>query len=156
MQYLSKTLAALAVVSSTLGGPFTAGAQEAPHAHHHGSPAGLDDTERAYLAETEAAMAKMMSDMESQPTGDVDRDFVAMMLPHHQGAIEMAVAVLRHGKNERLKRIAQEIIVEQQQEISAMKIAIGEPLSPSAPVPTQQSKDPSTSGMAAGTPMQKQ
>ena len=77
-------------------------------------------------------MAKMMAAMTVDPTGDVDRDFVAMMVPHHQGAIDMAVALLRYGRNERLKRLAQEIIVTQQQEIAAMRLAIGEPLPPSA------------------------
>ena len=63
-------------------------------------------------------------------------DFAAMMIPHHQGAIDMAVAELRHGHNERLKRIAQEIIVDQQQEIAAMRLALGQKLPPSAPAPT--------------------
>ncbi|MEZ5832509.1 MAG: DUF305 domain-containing protein, partial [Dongiaceae bacterium] len=71
------------------------------------------------------------------PTGDVDRDFVMMMVPHHQGAIDMAMAELRYGTNEQLKRLAQEIIVTQQQEIAAMQLAIGAPLPPSAPAPTQ-------------------
>ncbi|WP_208247765.1 DUF305 domain-containing protein (plasmid) [Rhizobium sp. T1470] len=106
-----------------------------PSEHFHAAegPSG----ESAYLAENDAAMDKMMRDMEVQPTGDVDRDFVAMMTPHHQGAIEMAMAVLKYGKNEQLKRIAQEIIVDQQQEIAAMKLALGDPLPPSAPAPTQ-------------------
>lgn len=76
-----------------------------------------------------------MAAMDVQPTGDVDWDFVAMMAPHHQGAIDMAQAVLRHGKNERIRRLAQEIIVTQQQEIAAMQLAIGAPLP--APSPTQ-------------------
>ena len=92
--------------------------------------------EAAFLAENDAAMTKMMKDMDVQPTGDIDRDFVAMMTPHHQGAIEMAQAVLRHGKNEQLRRIAQEIIVDQQQEIAAMQLALGQPAPPSAPAPT--------------------
>ncbi|MBB3347276.1 MULTISPECIES: DUF305 domain-containing protein [unclassified Sphingomonas] len=84
-----------------------------------------------------AAMDRMMKAMMVPPSGDVDADFVTMMLPHHQGAIDMAVAELRHGKNEQLKRIAQEIIVDQQQEIAAMQLAMGRPLPPSRPVPTQ-------------------
>ena len=96
-----------------------------------------DGPEAAYLAENNAAMDKMMADMEVKPSGDVDRDFVAMMTPHHQGAIDMAIAVLKYGKNEQLKRIAQEIIVDQQQEIAAMKLAIGDALPPSTPAPTQ-------------------
>ena len=72
-----------------------------------------------------------------KPTGDVDHDFVEMMVPHHQGAIDMARAVLRYGHNEQLRRLAQEIIVTQQQEIAAMRLALGEPLPPSVPAPTQ-------------------
>jgi len=70
-------------------------------------------------------MTKMMNDMEIKPSGYIDRDFVAMMSPQHQGAIDMAIAELRYGKNEQLRRIAQEIIVDQMQEIAAMKLAIG-------------------------------
>jgi len=83
------------------------------------------------------AMDRMMAGMHVTPTGNVDRDFAVMMIPHHQGAIDMAVAELRYGKDTQLKRIAQEIIIDQQQEIAAMKLAIGDPLPPSAPAPTQ-------------------
>jgi hypothetical protein len=50
----------------------------------------------------------------------------------------MAQAELRYGHNEQLRRIAQEIIVEQQQEIIAMHLALGQPLPPPAPAPDQQ------------------
>jgi hypothetical protein len=93
--------------------------------------------EAPFLAENNAAMDKMMADMAVKPTGDVDVDFAAMMIPHHQGAIDMALAQLRYGKNEQLRRIAQEIIVEQQQEIIAMRLALGQTLPPSAPAQTQ-------------------
>ncbi len=93
--------------------------------------------ESPFLAENGAAMTKMMNGMEVTPTGDVDADFVAMMVPHHQGAIEMARAVLRYGRNAQIKRLAQEIIVTQQQEIAVMRLAVGEPLPPSVPSPTQ-------------------
>jgi hypothetical protein len=56
-----------------------------------------------------------------------------MMVPHHQEAIDMAVAVLRDGKNGRLRRLAQEIIVTQRQEIAPMRLALGEPLPPTSP-----------------------
>jgi len=93
--------------------------------------------EAAFLKENEAAMDKMMAAMAVKPTGDVDRDFIAMMTPHHQGAIDMAVIELRYGKNETLRRIAQEIIVDQMQEIDAMKLAIGDKVTASMPAPTQ-------------------
>ena len=79
----------------------------------------------------------MMIDMGIKPSGDVDTDFVAMMAPHHQGAIEMARAELRYGHNEPLRRMAQEIIVTQLQEIAAMRLALGQPLPPSVPSPDQ-------------------
>jgi hypothetical protein len=93
--------------------------------------------EPPFLAENDAAMTKMMNDMVVKPTGDVDVDFVAMMVPHHQGAIDMALAVLRYGRNSQIRRLAQEIIVTQQQEIAAMRLAVNEPLPPSFASPTQ-------------------
>ena len=84
--------------------------------------------EAPYLVENVAAMAKMMIDIGIQPSSDVDADFVAMMVPHHQGAIEMARAELRCGRNEQFKRMAQEIIVTQLQEIAAMHLVLGQPL----------------------------
>jgi hypothetical protein len=93
--------------------------------------------EAAFLAENDRAMSKMMAGMTVKPSGDIDRDFTAMMIPHHQGAIDMAQAELRYGKNEQLRRIAQEIIVDQLQEIAAMHLALGDPLPPSAAAPTQ-------------------
>jgi hypothetical protein len=95
--------------------------------------------EMPFLTDNVAAMTKMMVDMGINPSGDVDRDFVAMMVPHHQGAIEMAQAELRYGHSETLRRMAQEIIVTQQQEIAAMRLALGQPLPPSAPALNQQS-----------------
>jgi hypothetical protein len=82
--------------------------------------------EAPFLAENDAAMSKMMKGMQIAPSGDVDKDFVAMMAAHHQGAIDMAQALLRYGRNEQLRRIAHEIIVTQQQEIPAMWLAIGQ------------------------------
>jgi hypothetical protein len=82
-------------------------------------------------------MRKMMNGMVVKATGDVDADFVAMMVPHHQGAIEMAVAVLRYGRNAQVRRLAQEIIVTQQEEIAAMRVAVGQPLPTSVPAPTE-------------------
>jgi uncharacterized protein (DUF305 family) len=124
----------------------TTAAQEraaTPAAQHHTNTgsraprATADNNEADFIAANDAAMNKMMADMTVAPTGDIDRDFVAMMVPHHQGAIDMALIILRFGKSEQLKRLAQEIIVTQQQEIAAMKLAIGEPLPLSLPTPTQ-------------------
>jgi len=72
------------------------------------------------------AMARMHAGMHVPYSGDADRDFARMMIPHHQGAIDMALAELRYGKDERLRRLAQEIIVAQKQEIDVMRLVLGE------------------------------
>jgi len=81
----------------------------------------------SFRGENDTAMRRMMSAMTITSSGDPDRDFVAMMVPHHQAAIEMARAELRYGHNELLRRIAQEIIVGQSQEIIAMRLVLGQP-----------------------------
>jgi hypothetical protein len=88
--------------------------------------------EAQFLAENVSAMNKMMIDMGIRPSGDIDADFAALMTPHHQGAIEMAQTELRYGRNEQLRRMAQEIIVTQQQEIAAVRLALGQPPTASA------------------------
>jgi uncharacterized protein (DUF305 family) len=82
--------------------------------------------ERPFLSENDAAMKKMMADMMIKPSGDVDRDFVEMMVPHHQGAVDMARAELKYGHNEQLRRLAQQIVATQEHEISVMRLALGD------------------------------
>jgi len=119
--------------------------------------------ETPFLTENETAMSQMMDKMDIKPSGNVDRDFVGMMEPHHQGAIDMAQAELRYGHNEQLRRIAQEIIVEQQQEIVAMRLALGLSLPPSTAAPDQPGNlgaspqprvDQSTTALAGKNPPQ--
>lgn len=88
-----------------------------------------------FVARVTTAMSAMMEGMTTKPTGDTDRDFVAWMVPHHQGAIDMAQAELLYGRNVKLRRIAQEIIVTQQQEIAAMRLAVGQALARPTVVP---------------------
>jgi Domain of unknown function (DUF305) len=105
------------------------------------SIAGAPD-ESAFLAENDAAMKRMMVDMAIKPSGDADRDFAAMMIAHHQGAIAMAQAQLRYGRNEQLRRLAQAIIVSQSEEIAVMRLAVAELAVPSAASPTESSRAP--------------
>ena len=102
----------------------------AQDAHHHSGTTDVASTRfspeaAAFLAENDEAMERMMEAMHVAPTGDIDKDFVTMMIPHHQGAIDMARAVLRSSRNEAVRRLAQEIIVTQEGEIGAMRLAIG-------------------------------
>jgi hypothetical protein len=112
-------------------------------------PGGSD--EATFLSENEAAMNRMMAGMTVRP-GDVDRDFVAMMVAHHQGAIDMAQAVLRYGRNEQIRRLAKRIVVAQRQEIAAMRLAVGEKQFPSAASPAQPGLTP-TPGSMSPAPM---
>ena len=70
-----------------------------------------------------------MREMQTSASGNADNDFVTQMVAHHQGAIDMALAMLRNGSNQKLIRLANEIIVTQREEITAMQLAIAEPKS---------------------------
>ncbi len=67
------------------------------------------------------ANAKMHRDMEIRFSGDVDADFVRSMIPHHQGAIDMAKVALQHGQDDQTKRWATDVIREQEREIAEMQ-----------------------------------
>lgn len=73
-----------------------------------------------------ASMTRMHGAMAVPPSGDPDRDFAAMMIPHHQGAIDMAKVELAHGRDPVLRRLAQGILVEQAQEIDVMHRALAD------------------------------
>ena len=115
MKLLSCVVACAALVSSL------AWAQtKDPHAGHAmpaaTAPAGASPSNAAY----EAANAKMHKDMGVALTGDADVDFLAGMVPHHQGAIDMAEVVLKYGKDPKVKKLAQNVIRAQKQEIAMM------------------------------------
>jgi uncharacterized protein (DUF305 family) len=69
----------------------------------------------------ERAMQHMQQGMSGGMSGDPDVDFARMMIPHHQGAIDMARAQLEHGKDPQLRQMAQEIIEDQEREIATLK-----------------------------------
>ena len=104
----------------------TALAQTAsPHAGHNmaaPSSKGAPASNAAY----EKANAKMHKDMAVPLTGDADVDFLAGMIPHHQGAIDMAQVVLKHGKDPKVRKLAQEIIEAQKKEIAMMQVWLAE------------------------------
>jgi uncharacterized protein (DUF305 family) len=75
-----------------------------------------------FSAQMAAGMDKMMRDMHAaHPTGDPDIDFLAMMIPHHEGAVEMARLALVHGRDPATRRLAEDIITSQSVEIQGMK-----------------------------------
>jgi len=100
----------------------------AVHGHGHAMASAADPAASGFQSEMAAVTARMHDAMAVAPSGDVDRDFIRMMIPHHQGAIDMARVLLTHGHDERLKRLAQSIIVEQGQEIAYMRTLLAAPL----------------------------
>lgn len=73
----------------------------------------------------EAAMSKMHKDMGITYSGDPDIDFVRGMIPHHQGAIDMAQVDLQHGKSPEMRKIAEAIIKAQEEEIAQFNSWLG-------------------------------
>ena len=102
----------------------------------------------AFAAEVQQCMTLMHHRMEAAlaaPRG-ADAAFAMAMIAHHQGAIDMAVAEIRFGQNEQLRRLAQEIVVTQQQEIQVMRSTIEAPTAQAASMISARHDEPITQG----------
>jgi uncharacterized protein (DUF305 family) len=76
----------------------------------------------AYMTEMNSGMTKMNHDMAAAPmNGNPDHDFVTMMIPHHQGAVDMAKVELKYGHDPKMRKLAKEIIAAQDKEIAFME-----------------------------------
>ena len=74
-----------------------------------------------FQRDMDAGMARMMQDMHAAPpSGNVDADFLAMMIPHHAGAVDMARLLLQHGQDPATRQMAEDIIAGQTTEIESM------------------------------------
>lgn len=125
ISFIRKMLVALTMVFliSTLP---VALAQGRTTTHRVGAVMASSDDQEFGL-DSALAMSKMSLEMPVESTGDVDRDFVSMMIPHAQGAIDVARAELKYGHSEDLRRLARSLIAERESEISDMRIGIGVP-----------------------------
>lgn len=107
-----------------LAGVLLSAGSLAGHAQMHGGHVGHGAAASTATPATkafEAANAKMHADMAIKYSGDPDVDFVKSMIPHHQGAIEMAKVQLQFGKDPENRKLAEAIIAAQQREIAEMK-----------------------------------
>lgn len=100
---------------------FSANAQTAAPEPHSGMQHAPDATASASTQAFQQGGEKMMKEMDQPYTGDADKDFVAHMIPHHAGAVDMAQVQLKYGKDPELRKMARDIIKAQQTEIAFMK-----------------------------------
>ena len=111
--FIRRRMMALATTASFSATSFALAQDPAGTRHVHGGLQYVADRqeqlheqseEQPFLSENATAMHKMMADMTIKPTGDVDRDFVEMMVPHHQGAVDMAKAELNSAVGQPSRR----------------------------------------------------
>lgn len=113
-------IASAAVLAVTLFAVQTpAQAQQPSHGGHDGHMPMQGSV--PYADDMQSAMDRMHADMGMALTGDADADFVRGMIPHHQGAIDMAEIVLKHGKDPEIRKLAEAVVSAQTQEIAEMQ-----------------------------------
>ena len=110
--------AALAFALSLLAGPALAQHAGHPAPAPAATPAPAEAPSTVALR---AANMKMHKEMDIAYTGDPDVDFAKAMIPHHQGAVEMAQVQLAHRKDPKLRKLAREIVKAQEKEIKLMQ-----------------------------------
>jgi|SRR6267378_2797206 len=91
-----------------------------PQHSHSDSQAASGDPAWSELEDSMQSMHEALFSLKS--TGNNDEDFVRLMLPHHQAALDMAKAELMHGQDPQMRRLAQEIITEPESEIELMQL----------------------------------
>jgi uncharacterized protein (DUF305 family) len=113
----AKIILMTAALSALVAGPLAAQEMKGMDHSKMSMPAGGSPSTKAF----EDANARMHKDMAIQYSGDTDADFVRSMIPHHQGAIDMAKVELAHGKDPEIRKLAEAVIKAQEAEIADMR-----------------------------------
>lgn len=122
MNVKSMIFSSILVLAMAAGGSSPAfGQDQQQHGKNHHASSIQAEGEPASTLAYRAANDTMHKAMDIAFTGDADIDFLKGMIPHHQGAIEMAQIVLRYGKDPKIRALAQEIIKTQNEEIAQMR-----------------------------------
>jgi len=129
ISYKTTFIILLALSSFKVSGQGKVSDPHAGHAAHagHSSSEPNKATSSPSTKKYQQINNNMHKSMDIKFTGDADKDFLAAMIPHHQGAIDMAEVVLQHGKNPKIRQLAQEIITMQKKEIAEMRQLLKEP-----------------------------
>ena len=117
---MKKIITLLSIIGMLAAGPSAIAQQGGGHGHAADKGEGGPSNESSKTGFYVDIVEQMHKDMDIDLTGDPDIDFVKLMIPHHQSAIEMAQLVLKYGKDPKIRAIAEDVIREQEREIAEL------------------------------------
>ena len=118
---MKKIITLISIIGLLAAGPAAVAQQGGGHGHAADKNGADPPEESAKAGFYVDIVENMHNEMDIDLTGDPDVDFVKLMIPHHQSAIEMAQLVLKYGKDPEIRAIAEDVIREQEREIAELR-----------------------------------